>query len=251
MDTNIDIKIGCSGYYYKHWIGQFYKENTKAYNFFIEYINYFDTVELNTTFYHYPTEKQVASWVNKSPEKFLFSVKMPGLITHKKLLKNCKDNILLFFHLIKPLKIKNKLGAILIQTPKTLKYNLDILVEFLEMLPNGYKYSFEFRNREYYNDDVYQIMKNSKMDMAYISGMDYKSCNDIFTDFKYYRMHGIQIRYASNYNDEELLLIAKDIRRVISSGVNMIFVYFNNDDNAYAPKNAIRLKEILNNLIKV
>ena len=245
MNIDEDVRIGCSGYYYKHWIGKFYSNEARPYKFFDEYIKYFNTVELNSTFYHYPTEKQVVSWIKKSPDNFLFSVKMPRLITHKRLLKDCKDNVLLFFHLIKPLKIENKLGVILIQTPKGLKYNIDILNNFLELLPHGYRYAFEFRNKDYYNDEIYEIMKNKKMDMAYISGMNYIPCNDVFSDFKYYRMHGIQVRYASDYNDDELFKIAEDIKIALSRGAYKIFVYFNNDYNAYAPKNALRLKEII------
>ena len=240
-----DVRIGCSGYYYKHWIGKFYKEGTRPYKFFDEYIRFFDTVELNSTFYHYPTEKQVESWIKKSPENFLFSVKMPRLITHRKLLKDCEDNILLFLHLIKPLKQQNKLGVILIQTPKGLKYDIGLLNDFMDLLPHGYRYAFEFRNKEYYNDNVFKIMRDKKMDMAYISGMDYIPNNNIFADFKYYRMHGIKVRYASDYTDTQLLSIANDIKKVLAKGINNIFVYFNNDYNAYAPKNALRLKEIL------
>jgi len=248
MENMSDIRIGCSGYYYKHWIGKFYSSDARPYRFFEEYVKYFNTVELNATFYHYPTEKQVASWINKSPDDFLFSAKMPRLITHKKLLKDCNDNILLFFHLIKPLKQANKLGVILVQTPKGLKYNLGLLREFLNKLPWGYRYAFEFRNKEYYNDEVFELMKEKKMDMAYISGMNYKPCNRVFSDFKYYRMHGIQVRYASDYTDNELFAIAEDIRKAILEGTNRVFVYFNNDYNAYAPKNALRLKEIFSQL---
>ena len=243
MEKN--IRIGCSGYYYKHWIGRFYPENTRSYNFFDEYIKSFDTVELNSTFYHYPTEKQVATWIKKSPDGFLFSVKMPRLITHKKMLNDCESDILLFLHLIKPLKIEKKLGAILVQTPKTLKYDEKLLQDFIELLPRGYMYTFEFRNFDYYNETVYEILKARGMDMAYISGMNYRSYNGLLGDFKYYRMHGVKVRYASDYTDDELKILAKDIETVLAGGAKIVFVYFNNDYNAYAPKNAMRLKEIM------
>ena len=97
-------------------------------------------------------------------------------------------------------------------------------------------------------EEVFELMKEKKMDMAYISGMNYKPCNRVFSDFKYYRMHGIQVRYASDYPDKELFAIAEDIRKVILEGINRVFVYFNNDYNAYAPKNALRLKEIFSQL---
>ncbi len=240
-----DIRIGCSGYYYRHWVGKFYPEGTKPYKFFDEYIKYFNTVELNSTFYHFPTEKQIRTWINKSPEDFKFSVKMPRLITHKKMFKDCEGDVLLFLHLIKTMKIEGKLGAILIQTPKTLKYDVGLLKDFIKVLPSGYMYTFEFRNKEYYCDSVYELLSSNKMDMAYISGMEYVPYNELLTTFKYYRLHGLNVRYASNYSDNELLIIAKDIKRVKNKGAISIYVYFNNDYNAYAPDNALRLKKML------
>ncbi len=240
-----NIHIGCSGYYYKHWMGLFYPETAKSYQFFTFYQKYFHTVEINSTFYHYPTEKQIQSWLNRSPDKFIFTIKAPRLITHMKRLNNCKDELSLFFRLIKPLEQEKKLGVILFQTPASLSFDIGLLDEFTDVLPPEYRYSFEFRNREYYNKDIYDVLSRRKMDFAYVSESTGKPFKDIVAPFKYFRMHGSGTRYSSNYSDDELHDLADKIIRSSNNGKNEVFVYFNNDYKAYAPKNALRLIEML------
>ena len=143
-----EIRIGCSGYYYAHWKNRFYPEGSKNTEFFGLYQQFFDTVEINATFYHYPTERQVGTWVERSRPDFIFSFKAPRTITHYKRFVLCRGAILLFLHLIKPVKDAGKLGVILFQSPPSLRYSGEVLERFLNELPSGYRYAFEFRNRE-------------------------------------------------------------------------------------------------------
>jgi len=239
------IYIGTSGYYYKHWVGKFYPEDYRSSQFFKYYQKYFYTVEINYTFYHFPREIQVASWNRNSSSDFIFSVKAPGIITHKKRLKNCKDQLLLFFHLIKPLRSNNKLGAVLFQTPASFEFDINVIKKFIDELPKGYKYVFEFRNKEYYDKKIYQMLKDKNIDFAYISEPNTEPYEDVIATFKYFRLHGLGSRYSSSYLDKDLMDLALKIIRVEKSCKDGIFVYFNNDYNAYAPKNATRLIEII------
>jgi uncharacterized protein YecE (DUF72 family) len=235
------IHIGCSGYYYDHWKGIFYPSDAKSREFFEYYQEKLFTVEINSTFYHNPTEKQVQSWLQRSKSGFCFSIKVPRFITHKKRFQDCRDPLLLFLHLIVPIRESGKLGVILFQSPPSLQFNIGILESFLNELPSGYRYAFEFRNREYYTDDIYEVLSNREIDFVWVSDPKGDAFEDVIAPFKYIRLHGIRERYTSNYSDEELRELAGKIKAIGKD----VYVYFNNDYNAYAPHNALRLIEIL------
>ena len=240
-----EIHVGCSGYYYDHWIGSFYPEGTKPGGFFDVYRERFTTVELNTTFYHFPREAQVDSWARKSGEGFVFSVKAPRLITHAKKLRDCRESLLLFLHLIKPLKESGKLGAILFQTPPSFAFDLEVLSEFVALLPQGYRYAFEFRDQSWRREEVAAALAGKEADFACVSERDTVPFDECIAPFKYFRMHGLGERYASNYSERDLENLAKKVLRAWEGGKREVFVYFNNDYGGYAPANAARLRELV------
>jgi len=214
-------------------------------SFFFFYQERFSTVELNTTFYHFPREKQVETWVKRSREDFLFSVKAPRRITHVKRLKNCREDLLLFLHLIKPLKEARRLGAILFQTPPSLQADAKAVKSFLELLPPGYHYSFEFRNREFYREEFYSILQKKGADFAFISEPGGIPFDGAIAPFKYFRMHGPGKRYSSCYTEQQLFQLLEKIILAWNNGSRKVFVYFNNDYQAFAPLNAARLQEMV------
>ncbi len=236
-----EIRIGCSGYYYTHWKNRFYPEGSKNTEFFRLYQQFFDTVEINATFYHYPTERQVGTWIERSRPDFVFGFKAPRTITHYKKFVLCREEILLFLHLIKPVKDAGKLGVILFQSPPSLQYSGEVLEQFLNELSSGYRYAFEFRNREYYREDIYDILRKEKMDFVTVPHPDEKPYEEVIAPFKYIRLHGSGARYASNYTEDELRDLAQKIVKLDTD----IYCYFNNDYNAYAPHNALRLIQLL------
>jgi uncharacterized protein YecE (DUF72 family) len=238
------IRIGCSGYYYDHWVGGFYPGGTRPGGFFDAYRERFSTVELNTTFYHFPREAQVESWAGKSGEGFVFSVKAPRLITHVKKLGGCRESLLLFLHLMKPLKAAGKLGAILFQTPPSFTCDLTALEEFVAILPPGYRYAFEFRDGSWRRDEVYAALAAREADFAFVSEHDTAPFEQCIAPFKYFRLHGLGERYASNYSEGDLEGVAKSVLRAWDGGKREVFVYFNNDYGGYAPANAKRLVEL-------
>jgi uncharacterized protein YecE (DUF72 family) len=236
-----EIRIGCSGYYYTHWKNRFYPEGSKNTEFFRLYQQFFDTVEINATFYHYPTERQVGTWLDRSRLDFVFGFKAPRTITHYKKFVLCRDEILLFLHLVKPVKDAGKLGVILFQSPPSLQYSEEVLERFLEELPSGYRYAFEFRNREYYREKIYDILRKKGMDFIWVSDSTEKPFEEVIAPFKYIRLHGSGAQYSSNYTEDELRDLAQKIVKLDTD----IYCYFNNDYMAYAPHNAIRLIQLL------
>jgi len=238
------IRVGCSGYYYAHWKGRFYPGGSKNTELFGLYQTRFDTVEINATFYHNPTARQVESWTGKSRPEFVFSFKAPRSITHYKRLLECRDELLLFLHLIKPVREAKKLGCILFQSPPSLQYSIELLERFTEELPEGYRYAFEFRNREYYCERTYSLLAERAMDFVWVSDPDRLPFERLIAPFKYIRLHGEGSRYASQYSREALFVLAEKIRKMDAD----VYCYFNNDYNAYAPHDALNLIHLLQEL---
>src|SRR5688500_16803125 len=115
------IYIGCSGFYYRHWMGTFYPEGLKQKDFFEYYMKFFRTVELNAPFYRLPTAKVFTNWKNKVPDDFIFAVKAPRYITHMKKLIMPNELFEPFFNNVAHLE--EKLGVILFQLPPGWKYD--------------------------------------------------------------------------------------------------------------------------------
>jgi uncharacterized protein YecE (DUF72 family) len=242
------IYIGTSGYFYKHWVGRFYPEKMSKNKWLEYYSKVFDTVELNTTFYHLPRAKTLEGWIMKTPKNFIFSVKIHQTITHIKRLKNVRSDFYGFMKVIKPLRIYGRIGCILHQFPPDLEYDVSLLKDYISLLPKGYRHVFEFRNPEYFNDIIFLVLKENKIGLC-ISHMRGLETPPVSTsDFVYFRFHGPEERYRSIYSEEQIEKFAKLIWGFLLED-KTVFVYFNNDFNAYAVENALSLKRAILNLI--
>jgi len=134
------LLFGTSGWSYKEWVGPFYQ---KAERMFSYYSRFFNTAEINSTFYRYPTKSIIYGLNRTSPPDFVFSAKLPRLLTHEKRLDpelGVKSDLVRFLELLEPLSARDKLGCILIQLPPSFVYEHDRenLAAFLEMIPEDY-----------------------------------------------------------------------------------------------------------------
>src|SRR4051794_39380886 len=136
--TQIEWHVGCSGWSYRHWRGNFYPQGLPAKRWFEHYASVFDTVELNGTFYRLPTEKAVRSWEAQAPPSFYFSAKVSRLITHFKRLRNCEEALQTYLKRIELLD--THLGPLLYQLPPTLERDDSLLRDFLAILPRDRKH---------------------------------------------------------------------------------------------------------------
>jgi len=242
------IYIGTSGYYYRHWVGRFYPEKMAMGKWLEYYSKVFNTVELNTTFYHLPRAKTLEGWIKKTPASFLFSVKVHRTITHIKKLENVRSDFYGFMKVIKPFRIYNRIGCILHQFPPTLRYDTSLLKDYISLLPRGYRHVFEFRNAEFFNDTVFLILKENRVGLciSYMYGLETPPVAT--AEFVYFRFHGPMERYRSSYSDEQIENFSRLIWGFLLED-KTIFAYFNNDFNAYAVENAISLKKKISKLI--
>lgn len=229
------IFIGTSGWSYKHWKGNFYPAEIKDKDKFSFYLKYFKTVEINNSFYHLPTEKTFRDWRAKTPKKFIFSVKASRYITHNKKLMT-DDNSLDYF-LSRAEKLREKLGPILFQLPPSWKLNLQRLEEFLSRLPKKHRYTFEFRNKTWFEESTYELLQKYNCALCIYELEGYLSPIEVTADFVYIRLHGPGNKYQGNYTKTVLNKWARRCKDWQRDGKD-VFVYFDNDQEGYAAFNA-------------
>lgn len=240
--ASCEIRIGTSGWHYKHWIGRFYPEKMHAEDWLEFYSQHFDTVEINNTFYHLPREQTMVNWHDKVPPNFLFAVKASRYITHIKKLHNTTEEVGRFFALADLLQ--DRLGPILYQLPPSLHKNLQRLDEFIESLPRRGSAVFEFRHNSWYDQETFDLMNRRGVALC-VHDMGDKAPPRLVTGrVAYVRFHGTDGRYAGNYPDHMLHDWANWLKAQ-APNVRAIYAYFNNDISGHALNNARTLKQIM------
>lgn len=236
------IWIGTSGWHYKHWVGRFYPDRCPASRMLSHYIEQFDTVELNTTFYHLPKPDSVACWRHTTPDDFCFAVKGSRFLTHMKKLKDPAVGLDRFFHALDALE--QKTGPILWQLPPNWDIDVARLRTFLECLPAHHQHAFEFRNPTWNVPQVYRLLRDHNAGWCAFHLAGVSSPVEITADFTYVRLHGPGGKYQGSYSDETLQQWAVRIREW-NAQLRAVYLYFDNDDSGYAAVDALRLKQIL------
>ncbi len=235
------IYIGTSGWHYSHWAGTFYPEGIKDNEQLPYYLQHFKTVELNNSFYNLPLATTFKNWKAATPEGFLFSVKGSRYITHMKKLKVDKATINKF--LSRAGKLDEKLGPVLFQLPPGWKVNAERFEEFLNKLPEGHRYTFEFRNASWYAEEIYELLRSHNCAFCIYELAGHLSPLEVTADFVYIRLHGPGDKYQGSYTAAALKRWAKEIKRWVGEGRD-VFVYFDNDQAGYAAFNAGQLYEM-------
>lgn len=238
-----DIRIGTSGYHYKHWVSTFYPPGTPPSRMLDYYMRHFDTLELNNSFYRLPTIQAFEYWRDATPRNFVFAVKASRFITHNKKLKdpeNALDNIL-----PRAEHLGRKLGPVLFQLPPQWKVNLERLEKLLESLPRDRRYAFEFRELSWIAPEVNRLLERFNAAFCIYELAGYHSPCDITADFCYVRLHGPGAgKYQGSYDRRRLRAWA---RRIEDWGKKLkaVYIYFDNDQAGYAAHNALTLREMV------
>lgn len=238
-----NVFIGTSGWFYDHWIGNFYPEDLKK----EEWLHFFSgsclTLEINTTFYHTPRESTVKNWYKQTPKNFRFSVKASGYITHRKRLHDCKNSLKYFFRSIKALK--DKQGPILFQLPPSFKMNRERLEEFISHLESDHLYVFEFRHDSWYTEEIYSLLRAHNIALC-ITDLNHKQSPQVITaSFTYLRLHGPKSAYKGSYSSQKLTSWKKQFQTWSRKGI-AVYCYFDNDEKGYAIEDAKRLLRSMN-----
>ena len=236
------VLVGTSGYVYDHWRYRFYPGEFSKAKWLEFYATQFDTVELNNTFYRLPSETAFARWHDSSPADFTFAVKVSRFITHIKRLKNAEEPVETF--LSRASILGEKLGPLLYQLPPNMHRNDERLESFLSILPEGMRHVVEFRHQSWLDDRVFEILHKYNIGLC-VFDMPDLSCPLVATaDFAYIRFHGSTGLYWSCYSDDELASWARKLADLAAT-LKAMYVYFNNDAEAFAVKNAVTLRSYL------
>ncbi len=245
--TNNQILLGTSGWSYKEWEGNFYRksENKKL----RAYARFFKTVEIDSSFYRNPSKGAVMGWIRYSPPDFVFSAKIPKLITHTKKLGlkgEVEADLEEFLEIMQPLQLSGKLACLLVQLPPKYGYDLQSLEAFFKLLDTRFRYAVEFRNISWLRDETWNLLKTYNIAYTNVDEPLLPSDVHLTTDFSYFRWHGRgkNIWFDYRYSPQELNGWVPKINDVASK-VKKIFGYFNNHFHGYAPENCLYMLEQL------
>ncbi|MDX1695041.1 MAG: DUF72 domain-containing protein [Ketobacteraceae bacterium] len=232
------LRIGTSGYHYDHWKSVFYPESIKKTEWFSYYSERFSTVEINNTFYKLPSIKTFESWHDQAPNNFRYAIKYSQYATHSKRLKDPEQPLETF--LSNAEHLKSFLGPILVQLPGNWKANPDRLEAFLKAAPGRHRWTLEFRDPSWLNEDCYRILRDHNAALCIQDMLD-DHPREITANWLYMRFHGDH--YGGSYTKKQLRGEADFIKDHLDEGRD-VYVYFNNDKDGYAVQNALTLEEL-------
>lgn len=254
-----EIRVGTSGFDYPEWKGVFYPADLERKQFLSWYADRFDTVELNFSYYRMPDERQLHAFLGKAGA-CLFSIKAHQSLTHEIVDGEWANSLAAFRAALFPLENAGRLGAVLFQFPQSFHYEparrkyLDALLRKAEGLPSV----VEFRNHEWYNNRVFDALRERGVALAAVDLPDLPGlppATDLVTaPLSYVRFHGrnagnwwgsdAAARYDYHYNTEELRAWVLRLK-AMEPRARRILVYFNNHWRGQAPDNAATLKSLL------
>jgi uncharacterized protein YecE (DUF72 family) len=235
------ILVGTSGWTYRDWRGRFYPEKLPQREWLEYYASRFSTVELNVTTYRLPKAHDLARWC-RVPAGFTYTVKLSRLITHRRRLGEPREFVDNYMRAIAPLE--PHIANVLAQFPPWLTRDDDALRRLLDVLPPHHRYVLEFRHPSWYDDGVYATLRERGISLCLHDLAGSVAPHVLTGPVLYVRLHGPVRAYAGSYRRARLERWAATIRE-FASQVDETFVYFNNDERAYAPRNATTLIELL------
>lgn len=238
------VHVGCSGWVYPHWRELFYPKEVPQRAWLSHYAEHFDTVEINNTFYRLPKPSAVEGWVEHSPPGFTFAVKVSRYLTHIKRLTMVEAGMKRFYEPLQALTETEKLGPLLWQFPPNFHLDLERLESSLDALPQG-RHAFEFRHESWFTDEVYGLL--GEHGVALVIGDEttrwISTPHVRTTDWTYLRLHHGSRGRNGNYSASEIETWARRISQWRRD--TDVYVYFNNDWEGYAIRNARLLKSKL------
>lgn len=240
----MSIHIGTSGWSYAHWTGVLYPEGLPAERRLDYYVAEFGTAELNASYYRWPTDAAFAHWRRRLPPAFTLSVKAPGALTHQRRLVGPEPWLA---RIAKGLGcLGPRLGVLLVQLPPSEPVDHARLAYFLGCLPQRLRVAVEFRNATWHQESVFRLLEEHRAAYCVMSGAFLPCILRATSHFVYVRLHGPDHHrlYAGSYTDEALHWWADRLREWRDMG-REVFVYFNNDGDGHAVRNAMTLERFV------
>ena len=244
------LRLGTQGWSYADWLGSFYPPGSKQEDFLPFYARVFDTVELDTTFYHPPRPSVARSWARHTPPGFTFTAKVPQRITHEARLAKMGEHLAEFARALEPLQ--EKLGPLLVQMPAEFTREpgtVGLLDRFLAATPSAVRLAVEFRDRSWHVAATAELLQRHRVALAWTEWRELPRWTEITTDFLYLRWLGdrrdierydrVVVNRAREFESWE-----RDLRRALPR-VREVFGYFNNHWAGHSPASANEMKRRL------
>lgn len=239
------VHIGTSGWSYGHWGGVLYPDSLPAGDRLAHYIREFHTVELNASYYRWPTDASFTSWRRRLPTNFRLSVKAPRALTHAKRLYAPESWLARIAGGMR--RLGSSTGVLLVQLPPAAEFDRPRLAFFLECVPATLRVCVEFRHPSWHQDATFELLHQHGAAYCVMSGANLPCILRATAGFVYARLHGPDHHhmYAGSYSDDALRWWADRVCEWQAMGRD-VFVYFNNDGGGNAVRNARTLIEMTN-----
>jgi len=235
------IHVGCSGWFYSHWRGIFYpRQEVTTKNWFAYYSNVFGTVELNAPFYRWPTARTVRRWKREAPPNFIYSVKVNRRITHEMRMVRTQKWVRAYYEIAAVLG--EKMGCFLFQFPPSYHFSASRLKSIVTQLDPSHRNVVEFRHRSWWRESVYRALAERGIAFCAVSAPRLPDSLPPNQQLLYVRLSGKSRWYRHDYSAEELQAW---LDRINASGAEQVWIYFNNDREGYAVKNALMLRRMI------
>jgi uncharacterized protein YecE (DUF72 family) len=230
------LRVGTSGYAYRHWRGVFYPRELRAADWFAHYAERFDSVEINNTFYRLPEAHVFEEWKSRAPAGFCFALKFSRYGSHMKRLRDPRASI---GHFVERARLLGrKLGPVLVQLPPRWKADPGRLDRFLQAAPKRFRFAVEMRDESWLCEPVYRVLRRRRAALC-LHDLIGRHPVELTADWVYLRFHGDG--YAGSYSPQALSASARRIIRWLGEGLD-VYAYFNNDAGGHAVANAASLR---------
>jgi uncharacterized protein YecE (DUF72 family) len=235
------VRIGTSGWEYRHWAGRFYPPDLPRDRWLEHYAATFDTVELNNPFYRLPDADQFATWARRVPPTFRYAVKASRYLTHLRRLRDPEDPLQRLWSRAR--RLGDRLGPVLYQLPPRWRPNPERLAAFLAAVPDAPQ-AIEFRDRRWYAAAMLRLVADAGVALCLHDMPGSATRPEPIGPFVYVRFHGSAGRYAGGYSSQKLSAWAGRIAGWADSGLP-VWAYFNNDVDGHAVRDADRLRSMV------
>lgn len=244
------MPLGCAGWSYDDWKGVFYPAGCPPGDYLRRYARAFDAVEIDSTYYAWPKPEQVARWATETPERFRFSPKLPGALTHDRRLVDAIDESYRFLDLLAPLRKLGKLGPILVGLPPTFRRDRDLeaFEAFVSEFPSGVPFAVELRHASWWVPATYERLREKGATLVWSVTHQGTTPPEVTSDALYVRLIGDRALTEFGRIQRDLRDIIVDMReRIDASGIprDHMWVFVNNHFMGFAPATAAIAADIL------
>jgi len=246
------LRCGTSSWSADSWRGPFYPADARPGEFLGHYARRFDTVEIDATWYRIPSETMVRKWERDTPPGFVFSAKIPSVITHEKRLVDCEPEFREFLRVMDLLGEKR--GPLVFQFPYDFKPDqFDTLEKFLGRLPEGYKFALEVRHKGWLTPKFYDLLRSRGVALVLLDLLWMPKLDVLTTDWTYVRFIGDRKGIEKKTETWEKIIVdrtkeleewAPRIQKLLDEGT-IVWAYFNNHYAGHAPGSVEMFLELM------